>query len=75
MEKTIGELVDELSVTNIRIWMLEDICRNNCNMEKVGEAKIKINAANQLRNDLKDAINKAVGKETGFGSTKLYGKQ
>lgn len=75
MEKTVGELTDELSIVNIRIWMLEDTCRNNCNVSEIGEAKKKINVCNQQRNNLIEAIDKKFGVENGKGSTKIYGNK
>lgn len=75
MEISIGNLTDQLSIVNIRIWMLEDQCRGNNDMVKVGEAKMKINECNQLRNNLIQAIDKFHGIKSGQGSTKLYGKQ
>ena len=74
MEKTIGELVDALSIMNIRIWMLEDKCREECDLTKIGEAKLKINKCNQIRNELIQAIDKFHGKDTGQGDLKKYGK-
>lgn len=75
MEISIGNLTDQLSIVNIRIWMLEDQCRGNKDMVKVGEAKMKINECNQLRNNLIQAIDEFHGIKSGQGSTKIYGKQ
>lgn len=84
MKITIGNLVDQLSVTNHRIWVLEDICRDPKSTHKdISEAKTKINICNQLRNDLIQAIDEglneiAEGKKQklyGQGSNKIYGKK
>ena len=73
MEITIGNLIDQLSIINIRLWMLEDECRDMGDMIKVGEAKLKINKCNQIRNELIQAIDKYHGKDTGQGDLKKYG--
>lgn len=76
MEKTIGNLIDELSIVNIRIWMAEDIKRDPKATDKqIADACRITNKANQQRNDLIEAIDKHFGKETGQGSTKIYGPQ
>ena len=84
MKITIGNLYDQLSVTNIRIWMLEDICRDpKSTNDDIAQAKTKINTCNQLRNDLIQGIDEglneiAEGKKQklyGQGSNKIYGKK
>ena len=84
MKITIGNLIDSLSITNHRIWILEDICRDTkAGHKKISEAKTKINTCNQLRNDLIQAIDEglneiAEGKKQKLykqGSIKLYGKK
>lgn len=80
---TIGNLVDQLTVCNIRIWMAEDIKRNKKATDKqIADATRVTNKANQLRNDLIESIDikmneVASGKKQklyGQGSTKMYGK-
>ena len=74
MKITIGNLFDQLSVTNLRIWMAEDIKRNPTATDKeIANACRITNIANKQRNDLIEAIDKYFGNETGQGSTKLYG--
>ena len=84
MKMTIGAMIDSLSVTNIRLWNLEDSCRDaKASHDDIAEAKKKINICNQLRNDLIQAIDEglneiAQGKQQKLyrqGSTKLYGKK
>jgi hypothetical protein len=81
---TIGNLIDQLSVINIRIWMAEDIKRskNATDTDIVNACKIT-NIANQQRNDLIQEIdeslnymiiNKTPQKLYKQGSTKMYGK-
>lgn len=54
MKKTIGELIDELSVTNNKIFYLVDKVQRN--VHTVEEAK-KIQDLNTYRVQLKNAIN------------------
>ena len=63
MADTIGDLIDKLTISNIRLWMLEDQRRTYCNSEESkpeGELKEflnKISASNRERNDLIDQVN------------------
>jgi hypothetical protein len=82
---TIGNLIDSLSVTNIRIWMAEDIKRNKSATDKeIADATRLTNIANQQRNDLIQQIDEQINhmvktgeaqKLYGQGSTKIYGKK
>ena len=81
MEITIGNLVDQLSIVNIRIWMLEDVKRGSKASDKdIAEATRKTNALNTHRNMLIEAIDAGLNKITrgdgyttyGQGSTKMY---
>ena len=80
---TIGNLIDKLTVVNIRIWMAEDIKRNtiSSDVDIVKACKIT-NVANQQRNDLIQEIdesindliiNKVPQKLYKQGLTKMYG--
>jgi methyl-accepting chemotaxis protein len=81
---TIANLIDKLTICNIRIWMAEDIKRNkNASDEEIAKATKLTNIANQQRNDLIQEIDEGLNKmvETGElqklygqGSTKMYGK-
>jgi hypothetical protein len=84
MKITIGNLIDQLSVTNHRIWVLEDICRDEKSTNNdIANAKSKINTCNQLRNDLIQGIDEGLndiadGKKQKLyrqGSNKIYGKE
>ncbi|HRG37126.1 MAG TPA: DUF4254 domain-containing protein [Bacteroidia bacterium] len=81
---SLGNLVDQLTVCNIRIWMAEDVKRKKGASDKVIADACKItNVANSLRNDLIEAIDNrgneiAAGiKQKSYkqGSTKMYGKK
>lgn len=82
---TIGNLIDKLTVVNIRIWMAEDIKRNTDASDKeIADATRLTNIANQQRNDLIQEIDEKINHmvKTGElqklykqGSTKMYGKK
>ena len=63
MADTIGDLVDQLTISNIRLWMLEDERRLYCNSDTTKseeELKIflnKVSGTNRERNNLIDQIN------------------
>ena len=81
---TLGNLIDKLTVVNIRIWMAEDIKRDASASDKQIAAATKLtNIANQQRNDLIQEIDETINHmvKTGElqklykqGSTKMYGK-
>jgi len=80
---TIGSLIDKLTVVNCRIWAAEDIKRKaGATDSEIANATRVTNIANQLRNDLIQAIDErmndvADGKKQKLykqGSTKMYGK-
>ena len=59
MEKSLGELIDELSIINIKSYMLVDKVRNRT---ATVEDQIKIDDLNIYRSKLKNAINKHFGE-------------
>lgn len=84
MKITIGNLIDQLSIVNIRIWMLEDKRRDeNASDSEIAEVARKTNISNQLRNDLIQSIDEelnliAEGKKQKLyqqGSSKIYGNK
>ncbi len=85
MRITLGNLIDQLTIANVRIWMAEDIKRNpRASDEEIAKATKVTNVANQQRNDLIQAIDETVNemvasgipqKLYGQGSTKMYGKK
>lgn len=81
---TIGNLIDELTICNLRIWMAEDIKRDQKATDKeIANATRVTNVCNQKRSDLIEEIDIkmneiAEGKKQklyGTGSTKMYGKK
>lgn len=82
--ETIGNLIDKLTITNIRIWMAEDIKRDkNATDKQIADATRITNVANSLRTDLIQEIDENINNivTSGIpqklykqGSTKMYGK-
>lgn len=74
--ETVGNLIDKLSICNIRIWMAEDIKRDpNVSAEQLKKATNTTNIANLYRNNLIQEIDEMLGQKSyGQGSTKMYGK-
>ena len=82
--ETVGNLIDKLTIVNIRIWMAEDIKRDpNASDEKISKATKLTNVVNVQRNDLIQEIDELLNHmvKTGEiqklykqGSTKMYGK-
>lgn len=83
--ETLGNLIDKLTICNLRIWMAEDIKRNiNATDTQIANATKITNTCNQMRNDLIQEIDEKLNdlivtqkpqKLYKQGDTKLYGKQ
>lgn len=81
---TIGNLIDKLTITNIRIWMAEDIKRDkNATDKQIADATRITNVANSMRTDLIQEIDEKLNelvvtgkpqKLYNQGATKMYGK-
>ncbi len=67
MKKTIADLIDELSITNIKIYFLEEKVANNTH--SVEEAR-KIQDLNKYRSQLKNALSEEFNQP---GIIKTYG--
>ena len=83
MKVTIGNLIDQLSIVNIKIWMAEDIKRDpKVTDSDIAKATRTTNIANQQRNDLIQAIDEEMNliakgeaqKLYKQGESKMYGK-
>jgi predicted lactoylglutathione lyase len=82
--ETIGNLIDKLTIANIRIWMAEDIKRDkNTTDKQIADATRVTNVVNSLRTDLIQEIDEKLNEMVGTGklqklykqgSTKMYGK-
>ena len=66
MADTIGDLIDKLTIANIRLWNLEDARREYCAAE-VSESEplakeflTKVSLTNKERNSLIDQINASI---------------
>lgn len=84
MKITIGNLVDQLTIANIRIWMAEDIKRDaNATDKQLADATRITNIVNQQRSDLIQEIDEAMNRVASgemqklykHGTTKMYGKR
>jgi len=83
--ETIGNLIDKLTIANIRIWMAEDIKRKpDATDKEIADATRVTNVANSYRTDLIQEIDETInemvstGKQQKLykqGSTKMYGKK
>ena len=80
---TIGNLIDQLTICNIRIWMAEDVKRDKkATDKKIADATRLTNIVNQQRSDIIQQIDEqlnelAEGKAQRLykqGDTKMYGK-
>ena len=67
MAETIGDLIDRLTIANIRLWHVEDARREYCKLEDSEKTKEeaeellnKVTMVNKDRNDLIDQINAAL---------------
>jgi len=76
MEITVGNLIDQLSIENIRIWMAEDMKRKEGATDKeIAHATRITNIANLKRNKLIQAIDEALEQDNfKQGDSKMYGK-
>jgi hypothetical protein len=83
--ETIGNLIDKLTIANLRIWMAEDKKRDTKASDKdIADATRVTNIVNSQRNDLIQEIDERLNimVSTGDlqklykqGSTKMYGKK
>jgi len=81
---TVGNLIDKLTIANIRIWMAEDIKRDKSATDKqIADATRITNVVNSLRTDLIQEIDEALNEMAATGklqklykqgTTKMYGK-
>jgi hypothetical protein len=83
--ETIGNLIDKLTIANIRMWMAEDIKRDpNATDKQIADATRLTNITNVHRTDLIQEIDEAINHMVATGKTqklykqgavKMYGKQ
>lgn len=79
---SLGNLIDKLTVTNLKIWSFENIKRLSTIDQEIADATRKTNVLNQQRNDLIQEIDemlidasqgKIIFKNYKQGDTKHYG--
>lgn len=82
MQMTIGQMCDQLSIVNIKIFTLENIKRDSSSDDKsIADATRKTNDLNVQRSAIIEAIDHALNKiaagekQNIFGSNKMYGKR
>ena len=85
MAESIGNLIDKLTIANIRIWTAEDIKRKKGATDKeIADACRITNVTNSYRTDLIQEIDEAINhmvenrkiqKLYKQGSSKLYGSK
>jgi Protein of unknown function (DUF4254) len=85
MEITIGNLMDQLSIVNMKMWLREDEKRDpNATDKEIADATRATNILNGQRNDLIQAIDEKINhmvktgelqKLYGQGSNKSYGQR
>ncbi len=70
---TIGNLIDKLTIANIRIWFAEDIKRDKKATDKqIADATRVTNIVNSQRNDLIQEIDEKLNELSQGGIQKLY---
>lgn len=83
--ETIGNLIDKLTIANLKIWAAEDAKRDpKATNKKIADATRITNIVNCQRNDLIQEIDEMITgmiegkikmKSYKQGSTKMYGKK
>lgn len=73
MKISLGNLFDQLTIANIRIWMAEDIKRDpKASDKQIADATRITNVANQQRTDLIQAIDEGLNEIASGEKQKLY---
>jgi len=61
MEYSLGDLVDMLSIMNVKMYHLIDIVEGDSDAEVVSKTSKKLASLNRERSAIKNAINEAIG--------------
>ncbi len=70
---TIGNLIDKLTIVNLKIWKFEDVKRSSDKDSIIADATRKTNVLNEQRNDLIQEIDEFVlGLVDGSKTMKTY---
>ena len=75
MKITIGNLIDQLTIVNLKIWNLEDLKRDSDDDTVIADACRKTNVLNVQRNELIAAIDEEITGQSSHLNTKTYGKK
>lgn len=80
MEATVGEMIDKLSIINIKMFFLENVKRDSIHDKEIADATRKTNDLNTQRSTIISEIDIALNKiaegqkQKLFGANKMYGK-
>jgi hypothetical protein len=74
MKITPGNLCDQLTIVNIKIFMLEDIKRNSTSDKEIADSTRKTNTLNVLRNELISSIDEAFNDASEGIKVKILGQ-
>ncbi|GAF92299.1 unnamed protein product [marine sediment metagenome] len=73
MSETVGNLIDKLTIVNLKIWKWEDVKRASDEDGEIADATRKTNILNEQRNDLIQEIDELIlGLVKGSKSMKIY---
>lgn len=73
-KKTIGNLIDELTITNLRCWFAQDIIMSEAHSEQERlDAAVRAQESNKRRNELIRAIDERLGDGDNSVQEKKYG--
>jgi len=61
MAESIGELIEKLMITNIKLYFLQDTVADEEDNDKCADAARKVVIVNKQRAELKNEINKRLG--------------
>lgn len=76
MKMTIGQMMDSLSIVNIRMWNQEDLKRDKkATNKEIADATKKTNVLNQQRNDLIQSIDEEINYMVKTGELQMTYKQ
>lgn len=67
---SIGELIDRLSIANVKVWKAEEAMSKTINKHEIADYALMIRAMNRERSELREEINSRLEGRT-RGTTKL----
>jgi len=72
VKKSIGQLIDDLSIANIKIWHLQDIVSAETDDKKVAKAAKQIIVENTYRCKLVRTVDQVLGQAPSYSEVKLF---